>query len=260
MPLKRRKKKERQRRPCARVAIVAAAMLAGLALFASGFLLFAGIYAREHLDFSADAALFESAKGGNVTVFYYDGSPSPSGELDGYLPTEIRTAAKAENQKLWFSLDEMPDTVKNAAVAVEDRKFYEHRGVDLLRTVYALANAIFHFRGSFGASTITQQVIKNISGDSEPTVRRKWNEILRAIELEKRYTKEEILEVYLNILPMSENAIGIGAGAKTYFGKDPADLTLAESAVLIGIANAPTRYNPYLHPEEPTPACRSDNS
>ncbi len=232
----------------ARCAIFFAALILLSAVAVGGVFAYAAYYAGHELDLAGDEELFAAAKEGGRTIYYYDGAERPSGELTGYVPVEILEEGVGE-EKRWTPLSQIAPAVREGFVAVEDRKFYEHRGFDPIRTVYALANTVFHFRGNFGASTITQQVVKNVSGDSEPTFRRKWNEILRAIELERRHQKDEILEVYLNILPMSENTIGIGAAAKTYFGKEAADLSLSESATLIGIANAPTRYNPYLHPD-----------
>ena len=134
-------------------------------------------------------------------------------------------------------------------VAVEDGKFWEHSGVDYKRTLYAAFNYVFRSKKLFGGSTITQQVVKNISGDNGTTVKRKLSEILRAGNLERNYTKEEIMAVYLNVIPMSENIYGVGRASLSYFGKPPSELTAAEAATLIGITNAPTAYNPYVNAE-----------
>lgn len=206
------------------------------------------VYRKNHVDYSYDEMLFESAVGGNITKYYTDKSGSYT--LAGYEPEEIESCYGSSERKLWYPIEDISDNLKRAFVAAEDRKFYSHRGVDITRTLRAVASYLFHTEKTFGASTITQQVIKNISGDSELTVSRKLSEILRATHIERIYSKDEILEVYLNIVPMGENMVGVGIASEVYFGKEPSALSLAEAATLVGITNAPTKYNPYLHPED----------
>lgn len=152
---------------------------------------------------------------------------------------------------IWKSLDDIPYYMQRAVIAIEDERFLDHYGVDWKRTISAFANLIFHFNSvEYGGSTITQQLIKNVTNDKQHSIERKITEILRAVELEKNHaTKEEILEAYLNIIPLSNNMTGVGAGAQFYFGKDVEDLTLAECAVIASITQNPSRYNPYTHPE-----------
>ncbi len=201
-------------------------------------------FAKKNVNEAYDEKLFELAKGGSFNEYFVDAGGA-SYDLESYEPVIEEKISLGENVKLWTPISEIGDNVKNAFFAVEDRIFYEHHGVNVKRTVYALANSVFHFKNTFGASTITQQVIKNISGDNDITFRRKLAEIIRAYNLERTHTKDEILELYLNIVPMGENIYGVGAASEKYFGKQPNDLTVAEAATLVGITNAPTRYNPH---------------
>ena len=203
------------------------------------------IYTKANIDFSVDESLFESAKNSSVTRLYYDENLG-DGE---YKPIQLTTLSPATNKKSWYSYDEIGENIKKAFITVEDQKFFEHSGVDVKRTAYAFLNYFFKFRNRFGASTITQQVIKNISGDDEQTLTRKFEEIIRAYNIEKTHTKEEIFEVYLNIVPMGEGIVGVGYASEYYFGKTPDNLTTAEAATLVGITNAPTRYNPIKNKE-----------
>ena len=203
------------------------------------------VYSIKNIDFSADEALFDSNRTTNVTRFYYDG-----GNGAEYDARELYSITQAETKKVWFPYDTIGDNVKMAIIAAEDREFFSHHGINLKRTIYAAINHIFRIKPSFGASTITQQVIKNISGDSEKTLRRKMNELIRALHIENHYSKEDILELYMNIVPMGSGLAGIGLGAEYYFGKSADELSLPEAATLAGIINAPTRYNPHTNPEK----------
>ncbi|MBQ8545872.1 MAG: PBP1A family penicillin-binding protein [Clostridia bacterium] len=150
----------------------------------------------------------------------------------------------------WTSLYDMPKNLSNAFIAVEDKRFYEHKGIDVLRTGKAVLNYIFgKNKSSFGGSTITQQLIKNLTGENQITVRRKIEEILRAVNLETKLSKNEILELYLNVVYLSQNCYGVGTGAEVYFGKDVSELSLSECAVLASIVKSPTKYDPYKNEE-----------
>ena len=202
-------------------------------------------YAASNIDFSVDEALFSSVQKDNITKFYYDASGNFGKILSEYEPVEFASISGAAEHRDWMSISEFPEYLKNAFIAAEDRIFYTHHGINVKRTLAAIVNYFTHSSGSFGGSTITQQVIKNISGDSEKTVKRKVNEIIRAYHLEFSHSKDEILEVYLNIVPMGEGISGIGLAADYFFGKKPNELSVSEAATLVGMANAPTRYNPY---------------
>ena len=150
---------------------------------------------------------------------------------------------------IWADLGDIPMNMRNAVIAIEDERFEDHYGVDWKRTVSAFANLIFHFSSQeYGGSTITQQVIKVMTQEDEHSIERKIAEIFRAIEMEKKYSKDQILEAYLNLLPMGA-VDGVGAGANYFFGKDVKDLTLAECAYMASITKGPSLYSPYLHPE-----------
>ena len=194
------------------------------------------------IDFAVDENLFDSSGSFESTVFYAD-----SGKGGDYEPVAIESSGSI--RKIHYDLDEISPFVVNGFIAVEDRGFYDHSGVDIKRTLLAAVNLITKREKTFGASTITQQVIKNISGDNQLTLKRKVSEIIRALRIERVYDKNEILEVYLNIVPMGDNIYGIGAASRAYFGKDPSELSVEEAATLIGITNAPTAYSPYLNPD-----------
>lgn len=156
---------------------------------------------------------------------------------------------------VWVDLSEIPGDLQNALIAIEDERFWDHDGVDWKRTVGAMvnlfANRIFHLGSTeYGGSTITQQLIRVTTQERDHSIQRKINEILAAIELERtQSSKQQVLEAYLNNLPLTGEYVGVGIGARAYFGKEVQDLTLAECAVLVSITNNPSVYDPYLHPE-----------
>ncbi|MGE4284367.1 MAG: transglycosylase domain-containing protein, partial [Clostridia bacterium] len=151
--------------------------------------------------------------------------------------------------RVWVSINDIPENIKNAFIAIEDERFKEHFGVDIKRTIGATFNYIFKGSSSYGGSTITQQLIKGLSGDDDVSPKRKVQEMWRAYNLEKRYSKDQILELYLNTIYLSQGTNGVQAAANTYFGKDVGQLTLAESASIAGITQFPTKYDPFQNPE-----------
>ncbi len=156
---------------------------------------------------------------------------------------------------VWVDLNKIPVNLQNAVIAIEDERFREHEGVDWNRTVAAMvnlvANRVFHLGTTeYGGSSITQQLIKVTTQNDDHTIQRKINEILLAIELEKsEYTKDQVLEGYLNNMPLTGELVGVGIGSRYYFGKEVTDLSLAECAVMASITNNPSIYDPYTHPE-----------
>lgn len=161
---------------------------------------------------------------------------------------ELATLHGSEN-RIWVGLEDIPDYLVKALVAIEDHRFYEHKGVDWYRTVGAMFTMLTGGDDSFGGSTITQQLIKNLTGNKEVTVQRKLIEIFQALEFEKKYDKDEIIEWYLNAVYFGEGCDGIYTAAQKYFGKEPSQLTLAESASIVGIVNLPTYYSPFYSEE-----------
>ena len=157
---------------------------------------------------------------------------------------ELETLHGGTNS-IWADYETMPQYLSDAAVVIEDKRFYQHNGVDWLRTGKAVVNLFVGFDSTFGGSTLTQQTIKNVTGDKEGTVKRKIMEIFRALDFEKNHSKEDILELYLNNIYLGHGCTGVNTAARTYFGKDVSELTLAECADLIGITNNPSLYDPY---------------
>ena len=266
---KTQKNEKKGRKFLRRVSLIFGILLLLLPLLGvAGFMIY-----YNSVDYSMDEELFEMAKGSRTTRFFYNAAQSEktSGHLQNFgdlsfaltktpeEKTEILDgyfAAEYEGQKIagaedavWCALDKIPAHLQNAFIAIEDKRFFSHSGVDVKRTLAAVANYFFGYESRFGGSSITQQLIKNISADNELTAERKMREICRAIRLETLHSKEEILELYLNIVPLSEGCVGVGAAARTYFGKEPCELTLAEAASIAAITNSPARYDPYREPE-----------
>ena len=206
------------------------------------------LYAYANIDFDGDVRLFSKSRFFESTRFYASKNGASEVFDEDYEPVELEISGSLK--KIHYPLEDISPFLKRGIVAVEDVRFYEHHGVDLKRTMAALLNYVTKSSSRFGGSTITQQVVKNISGDNEPKLSRKLNEIIRAIHIEQNYTKDDILELYLNIIPMSDNIYGVGLASRSYFGCEPSELSLAMAATLIGITNAPTAYNPYTNPEK----------
>ena len=156
---------------------------------------------------------------------------------------EYQTVYGTEN-RIWVDYEQIPDALWQAAVAIEDHRFFEHNGVDWTRTASATLNFFTGSRATFGGSTLTQQVLKNMTGDDGNTINRKVREIFRALEFEKNYTKQEILEMYLNTIYLGQGCYGVQTASEFYFGKDVSELDPAECACLIAITNNPSLYGP----------------
>ncbi len=162
---------------------------------------------------------------------------------------EIEQLHGTEN-RIWASIDQIPLNMQNAVIAIEDERFYKHNGVDMKRTAAAVLN-FFNPKSSsdFGGSTITQQLVKNLTEDDDHTITRKIQEMRRAWYLESQYKKPQILEVYLNTIYLSQGVYGVQTAADTYFGKDISELTLAECACLASITKSPSYYDPVTNME-----------
>ena len=168
-------------------------------------------------------------------IYYVDGSGNIQ-QLQQIYTTTDRQVAK---------LEDIPQALINATVAIEDKRFYEHQGVDWITTVKACLNMFFGGDSQFGGSTITQQLIKNVTDQKSVTVQRKVMEIFRAQVFEREYDKDKIVEEYLNRIYLGRGCYGVKSAAAEYFGKELQNLTVAECASLISITNNPSMFNPY---------------
>ena len=173
-----------------------------------------------------------------------------------YVKNELGVAVELEDQRLhgeenriFVGIDSIPSHVIDAFVSIEDHRFWEHGGFDAYRLAGAALSFISPSMKSFGGSTITQQLIKNLTGENQITVKRKLTEILRAARLEKTTDKRRILELYLNTVYLSQGCYGVETAAEKYFGKRVTELTVAEGASLAAIIRYPTRYDPIVNPE-----------
>lgn len=165
-------------------------------------------------------------------------------DKNGKLITEVGAANRD-----YVAYKDIPKVVENAFLATEDYRFYQHHGIDPIRLGGAVLANIQHGFGAEGGSTITQQVVKNSFLDQQKTVTRKVQEAWLAYQLEQKYTKHQILEMYLNKIYFSENANGVATAAEAYYGKDIKDVTLSEAAMLAGLPQSPNNYNPFNHPD-----------
>ena len=203
------------------------------------------MYVHIYINPSAQETAVEISKGLglNLNSFIY----AKESDSDEY--TLYETIKGKENRE-WVDSDKIPDTLKNAVVAIEDERFYKHHGVDWVRPIGAVKGWLLGGT-QYGGSTITQQLIKNITADNDYSVKRKVNEIFRAFALEKEIDdKDRILVMYLNTIYLGYNSYGVQTAAMQYFDKDVSQLDLAESAVLAGLTNNPSIYDVYNHPEK----------
>lgn len=156
----------------------------------------------------------------------------------------LRKTLNTDENRVWVDIEEIPQHVIDAFIANEDKRFFEHEGVDWTRTMKVTLKAFFS-GGTEGGSTITQQLVRDITQDKDVNFGRKLREIFRAMELERKYTKMDILESYLNRISFGGTSYGIGSAASHYFNKDVSELTVAEAAILSGLIRSPSNYNPY---------------
>lgn len=181
----------------------------------------------------------------STQIFYTD---SESGE-----EKELVNLSSVEN-RVWVSIDDIPKHLQDAIVSIEDERFYEHSGFDIKRTTKAffvyVYNKVTKKPTTFGGSTITQQLIKNITNQKQKTAARKIQEISKAVNLEKQISKSKILELYLNSIYLSQGCNGVQTASKTFFGKDVSELNLAECASIAGITQYPSLYDPLVHPDK----------
>ncbi|MBR6567174.1 MAG: transglycosylase domain-containing protein [Clostridia bacterium] len=157
------------------------------------------------------------------------------------------TRLHGEENRIWVDYEDMPENLLWAFICLEDFRFYNHNGVDWIRTIAVIIKPEYEGQG---ASTITQQLIKNLTDENSATYFRKFHEITRALNLEKNYSKKDIIEAYLNTVALGAGCYGVKTAAETYFGKEVSDLNLAECAMLAGITKAPYTTNPYVNMEK----------
>ena len=200
------------------------------------------IYISNNVDSNVDDILTVSSTGSTITsINYYD--------ENGNLVEDVTQRLSSGKNIMWVSYNDIPDDLVNAFIAIEDKRFKDHHGVDWKTTMGATLKFFIPMGNQRGGSTITQQLIKNTTGDDDYSIQRKVNEIFRALNFEKVKSKEEIMEMYLNIIYLSEGATGVQSAANVYFSKDVSELSLVECAAIASITQNPSRWDPYLYPE-----------
>lgn len=209
-------------------------------IFVTGALIIGSLAAYKSSLLENDIALNINASKMALTSFVYVNDENGN-------PVEYQRVHNLEN-RVWIDFKDIPENMKNAVVAIEDKRFYDHKGVDWIRTAGAGANLLSGTQ-SYGGSTLTQQLIKNITEDNQVSLARKAREIFRAIQLEEMYSKDEILESYLNVVNFGSGCRGVQSAANVYFGKDIQGCSLVQCATIAGITQNPTAYNPIYHPE-----------
>ena len=182
-----------------------------------------------------------NARSLNLSSFIYIEDP------DTKEFVEYQTLYGTEN-RVWVNLSDMPKYMPDAIVAIEDKRFYKHHGVDWFRTGSAILSLVSG-SDNYGGSTLTQQLIKNITDDNEVSLKRKLREIFKAINIEKEYSKDDIIEAYLNVVNFGNNAQGVETAAELYFDKSIDQCSICECAAIAGITQNPAKWNPLVYPE-----------
>src|SRR3989344_4362549 len=188
-----------------------------------------------------------------VFAWYAKDLPSPSklSLQSGYSTVFLDRDGKVlydmykDKNRVPVTFTEIPDYLKQATIAIEDKKFYKHAGISQFGILRAAINIVLG-RGVQSGSTITQQLIKNVLLTSRRTIARKVQEMILAFEVERRYKKDEILLMYLNESPYGGTFWGVGTAAKGYFGKEVKDLNLVQSAIIAGLPQSPSFYSPFI--------------
>ena len=202
------------------------------------------LWIKNYVDPTIDTSNLTSSQDLTTQIYYMDYSENPLG-----VPIEIEDQRlHSTENRLWVAYNDLPQDLVDAFIAVEDHRFWKHKGVDWYATIGATFKWVLGI-DSRGGSTITQQLVKNITQDDDVTIQRKVQEIFRALNLEKQKSKEEIIELYLNTISFGQGCYGIRAAAQRYFNKDVSELNLTECASLAAIPKSPTYYNPYRNPE-----------
>ena len=203
---------------------------------------FAAMYIMQVIVPVADMSMDDFELGENSVMYYEDKATGEYKEMVTLLNV---------TSSVWVDYEEIPQDLLDAAVAIEDQRFWTHPGIDWRRTGRAVLD-MFLGNDISGGSTITQQLIKNLTDYDETTVKRKLTEIVRALRLTQNTSKEDVLTLYLNVIPLGSKFEGVGSASYGYFGKPVSELTLAECASLISITNNPSKYGPYSSARVPT--------
>lgn len=206
------------------------------------------LYIKNYVDPTIDTSLLITKGTDTTTRIYYTKYETEEDRINSNgVDIEIEgQRLHGSDNSIWASYDQFPKALIDAFTSIEDHRFWSHNGVDWVRTSKAVAGFFFG-DGDFGGSTITQQLIKNMTGEDEATIQRKVQEIFRAIYLENQMDKTEIMEMYLNIIFLSNNCTGVQAAANYYFDKDVSELSLVECASLAAIVKNPSKYEPVRH-------------
>ena len=207
----------------------------------------AAIYISKNIETEIDSEIFEIINTNtSSTIYYYENEEARINDDATELSGEELYGGY---RNIPLEYENIPENMINAFVAIEDKRFFEHSGVDWKRTAGATLNYFLKFRNEFGGSTITQQLIKNVTGEDDYSLKRKLQEIFWAIDLESKMSKEDILTSYLNVINLSNGCYGIGAAAKYYFSKDVSELTLGECVAIAAITNNPSYYDLKNNPD-----------
>ena len=206
------------------------------------------IYVQKYVDKSIDEELFYVVGSNSQTTLYYYEYTDRAGRQGEAVELTEEPLYGGYRSK-YVDVNAIPEDLKNAFISIEDKRFEKHRGVDWWRTASAGVNYYLNYSTSFGGSTITQQLIKNVTDNDDYSFQRKIQEIFWALDLETKMDKQEILGLYLNIINLSQGCYGVGAASDYYFSKEVSELTLSECACIAAITNSPTYYDPIKNPQ-----------
>lgn len=223
------------------------AVLVSLFLVLSFCVLTIGVYIEANFSLSMSEEVLERAVSPESPRFFayvFSDRTAREGER-----VEVTSEVYRQKSRVYTTFEELPGDLVNAFVAIEDKRYREHGGVDWKRTAGAMLNYVFRGEEHYGGSTITQQLVKNATGNSERTLARKLQEMLYAVRLDADFGKEKVLEFYLNAISFSDNCVGVAAAAERYFGKSVSELSLPECASLAAMVNSPTYYHPERYPD-----------
>lgn len=220
------------------ILIIVALLVVGLAL---------AVYAVRMTEREIDSDIFEAISTNSASTIYY--YKTDSDRINDNATQLVGEDIYGGFRNIPVEYEDIPQNLIDAFVCIEDKRFFKHNGVDWKRTLGATANYFFKFRAEFGGSTITQQLIKNVTGEDSYSLKRKMQEIFWALDLESKMSKEEILCSYLNIINLSNGCYGVGAAAKYYFSKNLSELTLEECVAIAAITNNPSYYDLKNNPQ-----------